>query len=84
MSKIPTLTNIDRAEPRHPEKRGYTATAATAVYPAGRPQQQHRLEARQKKIETLTLAHFTFVFRLKPRQKVVIRCQFIVIKNISK
>ena len=36
MSIIPTLTNIDRAEPRNPENMRYTA-AAEAVYPAGRP-----------------------------------------------
>ena len=54
MSKIPTLTKIDRDEPRHPGKSTYTA-AATAVYPAGRPQWQHRQEARQRKIEIPTL-----------------------------
>ena len=51
MSNIPTLTNIDRAEPRNPENMRYTA-AAEAVYPAGRPWQQHRQEAPQRKIET--------------------------------
>ena len=70
MSKIPTLKNIDWAEPSHPEKSTYTAAAA-AVYPAGRPQQQHRQEeARQRKIDILTQTQFTFVSRLKPRQKV--------------
>ena len=44
LSKIHTLNN-DRAEPRHSEKSTHTGAAAV-VYPAGRPQQQHRQEAR--------------------------------------
>ena len=54
MSKISTLKNIDWAESRHPGESTYTA-AAVAVYPGDRPQQQHRQEARQKKIEIPTL-----------------------------
>ena len=68
MSKIPTLTNIDRAEPRHPEKSKYIA-AAKAVHPAGRPQQQTGGTTKKDRN-----SYLFYVFRLKPRQKVVIRC----------
>ena len=53
--------------------KGTYSAAAAAVYHAGRPQQQHRQDARQRKLEIPNLTYFTFVSRLKPRQEVVIR-----------